>query len=87
MSRTFRRVRQRRGKHNQEFPHRSQNFLKLYFRDKKCVMSTPSHWVHDMMTVPQRAETRRLLQVLHRLHDLEDSPEFPLSKKPHMYYW
>lgn len=50
-------------------------------------MKTPGWWVHDMMTVPQRAEVRELLGRVMRLSDLEDAPEFPLAKKPHDYYW
>ena len=50
-------------------------------------MSTPSRWIREMMTRPQRAEVRNLIAKLHRLPDIEDTPLFPLAKKPHHYYW
>lgn len=50
-------------------------------------MHTPHWWVQQMMTRPQRAEVRGLLTKLHRIQDLEDAPLFPLTKKPHIYYW
>ena len=40
-----------------------------------------------MMTVPQRAEVRRLLQTTLQLEDPEDAPLFPHPKKPHWYFW
>lgn len=49
--------------------------------------NTPGWWVRVMMTAPQRAKTRTLLRSLHNLVDLETHSEFPLSKKPHLYYW
>lgn len=49
---------------------------------------TPSWWILQEMTVPQRQEVRRLIHKVHRL-PLEDAGElmFPLAKKPHDYYW
>lgn len=48
---------------------------------------TPSAWTNAFMTRPQRAEVRRLTHKVMRLIDLEDTPLFPLAKKPHQYYW
>jgi len=50
-------------------------------------MSTPSWWVHDMMTSPQRAETRSLLRKVLKGEVDMDEVMFPLSRKPHIYYW
>jgi len=50
-------------------------------------MTTPNWWINAMMTRPQRAEVHRLLVITQRLTDLENTPEFPLAKKPHIYYW
>lgn len=50
-------------------------------------LRSPGWWIHDFMTRPQRAEVRRLTRVVMRLSDLDDAPEFPLAKKPHIYYW
>lgn len=49
--------------------------------------STPGWWVNEFMTRPQRAKTRALTHKVMALDDLEDAPEFPLAKKPHIYYW
>lgn len=47
---------------------------------------TPSAWTHTMMTVPHRAKTRMLIR---RIEKGEDSEGFnwPLARKPHIYYW
>jgi len=50
-------------------------------------MSTPSWWIHDTSTIRERQQTRNLLQQVYKLIDYEDSPEFPLDKKPYEYYW
>lgn len=62
--------------------------LARYHSDKGWSMNTPSWWVREFMTVPQRQEVRRLIHKVHRL-SLEDAAElmFPLAKKPHEYYW
>lgn len=51
-------------------------------------MSTPSYWVREYMTKPQRANVRALIHKVHTL-SLDDAGElmFPLAKKPHEYYW
>lgn len=51
-------------------------------------MGTPSWWINEFMTVPQRQEVRRLVHKVRHL-PLEDAGElmFPLAKKPHHYYW
>jgi hypothetical protein len=88
MSRTYRRLRQRRGKHNQALPSYWWGDAAKLFRDGQATMqSTPSWWIREFMTVPQRAQVRALTQELHRLWDIEDAPEFPLAKKPHLYFW
>ena len=50
-------------------------------------MSTPMWWYHQENTVPRRAKETILIKQVLRLIDYEDSPEFPLDKKPHIYYW
>lgn len=50
-------------------------------------MSTPSWWINEFMTRPQRQKVRQLVSKTFRLSDIEDAPEFPLAKKPHIYYW
>ena len=50
-------------------------------------MSTPSWWIHDTNTIKERGQTRLAIQKVYKLIDYEDSPEFPLDKKPHIYYW
>ena len=50
-------------------------------------MSTPSWWIHDTSTIKERGHTRVAIQKVYKLIDYEDSPEFPLDKKPHEYYW
>lgn len=49
--------------------------------------SSPGWWVREMMTRPQRAKTRELINEVKKLDDLENAPEFPLARKPHIYYW
>lgn len=46
-------------------------------------MNTPSWWIREFMTAPQRREVRDLLAKL----DPENPPLFPLAKKPHLYFW
>jgi len=46
---------------------------------------TPSAWTNTMMTRPARAKTRDLLSKA-KTRDV-DLTEFPLAKKPHVYYW
>lgn len=58
-----------------------------YHSDSYRCMSTPSWWVNVQMTRPQRQQVRRLLSKVMLLRDLEDTPLFPLGKKPHEYYW
>jgi len=41
----------------------------------------------DTSTIKERQQTRNLLQQVYKLIDYEDSPEFPLDKKPYEYYW
>ena len=48
---------------------------------------TPHDWITEMMEKPKRAQTRELLSIVLHLEDYEDSPEFPLARKPHIYYW
>jgi hypothetical protein len=53
----------------------------------RWLQATPSWWIRDMMTRPQRQEVRRLIKRTTELVDYEDAPLFPLAKKPHVYYW
>ena len=57
------------------------------FGDDWRWMRTPSWWIRSMMTRPQRQEVRRLIKHTLDLPNLEDAPLFPLTKKPHIYYW
>ena len=50
-------------------------------------MHTPMWWHHEMHTKPRRAKTRVATQRVYKLIDYEDAEEFPLDKKPHIYYW
>ena len=50
-------------------------------------MSTPSWWIHDTSTIKERQQTRNLINKVYTLIDYEESPEFPLDKKPYEYYW
>ena len=50
-------------------------------------MTTPSWYNRDYHTKPRRAKTRKAIQQVLKLADYEDAPEFPLDKKPHIYYW
>lgn len=49
--------------------------------------STPSWWVREFMTVPQRARTRQILRRIMKMEDLEEAPFLPHPKKPHVYFW
>ena len=55
--------------------------------DWRWLQSTPSSWIRQMMTRPQRQEVRRLIKRAIQLVDYDDAPLFPLAKKPHVYYW
>lgn len=50
-------------------------------------MNTPSWWIREMMTRPQRAEVRACIYRTLKCDNMEDAPLFPLTKKPHIYYW
>lgn len=52
--------------------------------DWHWLSTTPSWWVREFMTVPQRAEVRRLT---HRVMKGDLEQTWPLPKKPHVYYW
>jgi len=56
-------------------------------KDGAWNMSTPSWWIHDTSTIKERVKTRMVVQKIYKLIDYEDSPEFPLDKKPYVYYW
>jgi len=47
----------------------------------------PGWWIHDFHEVPMRAKTRNILKKVKRLVDYEDVEEFPIARKPHIYYW
>lgn len=50
-------------------------------------MRTPGWWIHDMITVSQRAQARALTTRVLKMHDIEEAPFFPHPRKPHHYYW
>lgn len=59
-------------------------------------MATPGWWVKEMMTKPQRAQTRAAIHEVMKMQYVVDDParwgyvdmpNFPLAKKPHVYYW
>lgn len=55
--------------------------------DGNWTMTTPAWWIRMAMTRPQRQRTRALCDLTLRLCDLDDTPLFPLAKRPHVYYW
>lgn len=56
-------------------------------KDGTWAYSTPSWWIKEMHTVPRRAKEHIQIQKVYKLIDYEDVEEFPLDKKPHIYYW
>lgn len=56
-------------------------------KDGTWTYSTPSWWIKEMHTKPRRMKTRLEIQKVYKLIDYEDTEEFPLDKKPHVYYW
>lgn len=68
-------------------PERGELLKRKRYVNNWAWMKTPGWWVHDMMTVPQRAEVRQLIGKTLRMQDVEDAPLFPLAKKPYDYYW
>lgn len=72
-----------------EIPNKRKTFEKKYHYTSHYhwLESTPHYWITEMMETPKRAQTRELLNIVMHLEDYEDSPEFPLAKKPHIYYW
>jgi hypothetical protein len=50
-------------------------------------MNTPGWWIRQYMTRPQRSRTQAVIAKVFKLADLEDAPEFPLAKKPFLYFW
>ena len=50
-------------------------------------MHAPSWWIREFHTIKERGQTRLTIQKVYKLIDYEDSPEFPLDKKPYIYYW
>lgn len=76
-------VRRRRQTTDEEYRKR----LRYLHSEKYHPMSTPSWWISVSHTRPQRSQTRQLISKTMRLLDLEDTPLFPLAKKPHHYYW
>jgi len=73
----------------QWYPEKSEKWcMAMLHRDgNDWCMTTPSSWIHDTSTIKERQQTRNLLQQVYKLIDYEDSPEFPLDKKPYEYYW
>jgi hypothetical protein len=52
-------------------------------------MHTPNFWVHDYMTVPQRAAGKMWEKkaARTRFEDLDDLDKPSVGRKPHIYYW
>lgn len=62
--------------------------LAKYHSDAERTMKqVPSWWIRNFHTVQERVITRDLTRKVLKLADYEDSPEFPLDKKPYIYYW
>lgn len=60
-----------------------------HHRNQKWSWSTPSEWVNQMMTRPQRAKVRKW-EVEAKQTKVEelDGLDLPAhGKKPHVYYW
>jgi len=63
-------------------------FMSIFHKDgEQHFMNTPSWWHTEMHTRPKRVRTRIQIQKVYTLIDYEDAEEFPLDKKPHIYYW
>jgi hypothetical protein len=69
------------------FHHGNKAKRRNFGEDWRWLEATPSWWIRDMMTRPQRQEVRRLIKRTMELVDYGDAPLFPLAKKPHIYYW
>lgn len=56
---------------------------------EKNWMRTPMWWIHEMMTVPQRAKNSIWEKNVVKLgvEDLEDTDPPCFGRKPHIYYW
>lgn len=50
-------------------------------------MTTPSEWIREMMTRPQRARVRDLTSKILLDPEIAEYGFFPHPKKPHIYYW
>lgn len=102
MSRTYRRLKGDQTHHLDglrdqgwmEYKHKGLSYEKAkvlehakWHSDSGWVMTTPSWWVRMTETVPQRAEVRQLISKVLRLKDLEETPLFPLAKRPSVYCW
>ena len=48
---------------------------------------SPGWFNHLYSEKPMRRQTRDLLIGTKKLQDYEETMEFPLHKKPHIYYW
>lgn len=64
-----------------------EEWLRDVHKDGTWTMSTPSSWNKAYHTKPRRAKTRMAIQKVYKLIDYEDEVNFPLDKKPHIYYW
>jgi len=52
----------------------------------RCCMTTPGHWVREMMTRPARIRANQMLKLIENGVD-PDLFQFPDLRKPHIYYW
>ena len=66
-----------------------QKELAQYHGDTGWSRNTPSWWIRQFMTRPQRQQVRQLSQKVLQMPigELIDCPLYPLAKKPHHYYW
>lgn len=64
-----------------------EEYLLSTHKDGTWTYSTPGWWNKEMHTRPKRVKTRLGIQKVYKLIDYEDTEEFPLDKKPHVYYW
>ena len=60
-----------------------------HHREQKKNWSTPSWWIREFMTVPQRAKVRTWKKKVEKtpIDELDLHEDCPHGRKPHVYYW